>query len=305
MRNRILEIAESPCRLRIDRQQLVIDERDAPPALFRNSVPLDDLAVVIVAHPQVSYTQAVLCEFGERGIAFIPCNGNRMPVGMLLPLDANSVQTSRFRAQVNMKLPLKKQLWKQVVQAKIRMQSRLLIQTKSEDRGIGKLGSLVKSGDPANVEARAARKYWMALFGKQFLRDRDAENQNRFLNYGYAILRAATTRAICAAGLHPSLGIHHHNQYNSWCLADDLMEPFRPMVDRIVSRLVLDFGSDAVMDQPLRASLIRCLLERVFIGQRQRTVIDALSVMSDSLVHSINSGQADLVLPEEFADARS
>lgn len=151
MRNRILEIAESPCRLRIERQQLVIDERDTPQMLFRNSVPLEDLAVVIVAHPQVSYTQAVLCEFGQRGIALIPCNKNRMPVGMLLPLDANSVQTSRFRAQLSMKLPLKKQLWKQVVQAKIRMQARLLIQTKLEDHGIGKLGSLVKSGAPASA----------------------------------------------------------------------------------------------------------------------------------------------------------
>ena len=303
MRNRILEIAENPCRLRIERQQLVIDDRSREPQLFKNSVPLDDLAVVIVAHPQVSYTQAVLSEFGERGIAFVPCNGKRMPVGMLLPLDANTIQTARFHQQLAIKLPLKKQLWRQVTQAKIRMQAALLTQVNHDSHGLPALIPLVRSGDPANVEARAARRYWPALFGKQFLRDREAENQNRFLNYGYAILRAATARAVCAAGLHPSLGIHHHNHYNSWCLADDLMEPFRPVVDRCVHEIVNRHGADAELNQTLRAELIRCLLSRVFIEQRQRTVLDAVATVCGSLVSSISTQEAGMALPEEFADA--
>ncbi len=303
MRNRIVEISEKPARLRVERSQLVIRQPDEPETLFPYSVPLEDIAVLIIANPQVSYTHAVLTELSERGAAFVTCNRNRMPVGMLMPLDAHSVQTERFRKQLELKLPQKKQLWKQIVKSKIQMQAVMLESIHDNDFGLRPLLPLVRSGDTTNVEARAARRYWRALFGDSFRRDVDAHNQNRFLNYGYAILRATTARAICAAGLHPSLGLHHHNKYNSWCLADDLMEPFRPVVDRTVVEVVNDIGADAEITQGVRASLIKAIMSRVFVEDRIRTVMDALATMSTSLVDAMSGSQTPLSLPQEFANA--
>jgi len=302
MKNRIIDISERPCRLRVDHRQLVIDD-GRKDSLFPYTVPLEDLAVVVVSHPQVTYSQAVLSELCEHGAAFVCCNRNRMPVGMLLPLDAHSVQTERFRAQLQMKLPLKKKLWKQLIQAKIRMQARLLMQVSGTDYGLQSMIPLVRSGDPSNVEARAAKKYWRALFGEEFRRDVDAENHNRFLNYGYAILRAATARAVCAAGLHPSLGVHHHNRYNSWCLADDVMEPFRPVVDQAVVSILKTVTAESEMSQSIRAQLIEGITERVFVDGRIRTVLDALSLLTASLTEATRTGVPVLQLPEEFAYA--
>ncbi|MEP3478435.1 MAG: type II CRISPR-associated endonuclease Cas1 [Fuerstiella sp.] len=303
MRNRIIEISESACRLRVEHSQLVIDRGTEIDGLFATKIPLEDLAAVVVAHPQVSYTQTVLAELSERGAAFITCNRNRMPVGILLPLDANSVQTERFRRQLDLTIPRKKRLWAQIVKSKIDMQARLLNEVHGDTFGLSPLLPLVRSGDTTNVEARAARRYWTALFGKEFRRDVDANNQNRFLNYGYAILRAATARAICAAGLHPSLGLHHHNKYNSWCLADDVMEPFRPTVDKVVVELISEVGAEAEMDQPVRAKLIGCLMNRVLVHDRQRTVLDALALVSASLVDAMSRTEAKLTLPQEFSYA--
>lgn len=303
MRNRIVEISESPCRLRIQHRQLVIERGAELDGLFPTSIPLEDIAAVVVAHPQVSYTQHVLAELSEQGSVFITCNRERMPVGMLLPLSANSVQTERFRRQLDLKLPQKKRLWQQIVKSKIDMQAQLLQEVHGETFGLPPLIPLVRSGDTTNVEARAARRYWTALFGKDFRRDVKAENQNRFLNYGYAILRAATARAICAAGLHPSLGLHHHNKYNAWCLADDVMEPFRPVVDKAVVQLVNTDGADAEFTQARRAVLIRCLLSRVFVHEQQRTVFVALSLVAASLVDALSGSEATLSLPQEFAHA--
>lgn len=303
MRNRILEISENPCRLRIERQQLVVDQLGDEQRLFPMTVPLEDIAVVVVAHPQVTYTQAVLSELSDRGAAFVTCNRKRMPVGILMPLNANSVQTERFRKQLAVKLPLQKQLWKQIVQAKIAMQAALLSHVHGDSAGLPALIPMVRSGDTSNVEARAARRYWTALFGKSFRRDIDAENQNRFLNYGYAIMRAATARAVCSAGLHPSLGLHHHNKYNAWCLADDLMEPFRPIVDLAVVELIDEQGTHAEMNQQNRAALIRSVLKRIYIDNLQRSALDALSVTSSSLVSAIYGTEQSLLLPQEFCDA--
>ena len=205
MRNRIVEISESPCRLRIQHRQLVIGRDAGLDGLFPTMIPLEDIAAVVVAHPQVTYTQHVLAELAKQGSVFITCNRERMPMGMLLPLDANSVQTERFRRQLELKLPQKKRLWQQIVKSKIDMQARLLQEVHGETFGLPPLVPLVRSGDTTNVEARAARRYWTALFGEDFRRDIDADNQNRFLNYGYAILRSATARAVCA-GVYPING---------------------------------------------------------------------------------------------------
>jgi CRISPR-associated protein Cas1 len=298
MRNRILEIAEQPARLRVERHQLVIESGNQSA-----KVPIEDLAVLVVAHPQVSYTQAVLNELISQGGAFLTCDERRMPSGLLLPLDGNIVQTERFRRQVELSQPRRKQLWKQIIRGKISMQSMLLRERLGTDHGLIKLIPGIRSGDVGNVEGQAARRYWTALFGSDFRRDRNALDHNRLLNYGYAVLRASTSRAIVAAGLHPTIGLHHHNKYNSFCLADDVMEPYRPVVDRVVATLV--DGHDGVPEpsQAIRAELLQALTGALRIAGEARSLFDALARTAASLVHCIAGESEALQLPEGFADA--
>jgi CRISPR-associated protein Cas1 len=204
---RIIDISDEPARLSVRLKQLVIERGDEP-----ITVPLEELAVIVVSHPAVTYTHAVLSGICAAGGAFIICDDKHLPTGMLLPLQANFVQTERFAAQAQATLPMKKQLWKQIVKSKVQSQAGLLRKLRGEDLGLNRLAGKVRSGDTANIEAQASRRYWTALFGTEFIRDYEAEDQNRLLNYGYAVLRALTARAICASGLHPSLGVHHHNR---------------------------------------------------------------------------------------------
>jgi CRISPR-associated protein Cas1 len=310
MRNRIIEISESPARLRIERRQLVIDCGDDPqaagdPAEPRrvSRVPIDDLAAVVVSHPQVSYTQAVLSELAAAGGAFVTCDNSRMPVGLLLPMAGHFIQGERFRKQMELSLPRRKRLWQQIVRAKIVMQAALLSTRIGTDCGLAALLPNVRSGDPSNVEAQAARRYWTALFGSDFRRDRDAADHNRLLNYGYAVLRAVTARAICAAGLHPSVGLHHHNRYNTWCLADDLLEPYRPIVDRAVAELMDGAESVPEMDRPTRDALLSSLTGAVELCGETRTLFDALSRTAASLVQVIGGEGDRLDLPAGLIDA--
>jgi CRISP-associated protein Cas1 len=297
MRNRIVDIAEVPARLRIERRQLVI-ETDRP-----HRIPLEDLAVVVVSHPQVRYTQAVLSELASAGGTFVACDRTHMPVGLLLPLAGNSLQTERFRKQLDLSRPRQKRLWQQIVRGKIARQAELLSERTGSDAGLGALVSQVRSGDPANVEARAARRYWTALFGSDFRRDRNAADHNALLNYGYAVLRAATARAIAAAGLHPSIGLHHHNRYNAWCLADDLMEPYRPLVDRAVAGLMDECENVPAFDASLRSELLAALTGWVLIAGEQRTMFDALGRTAASLAQVVMDETDSLLLPEGFCDA--
>lgn len=298
MRNRILEIAESPARLRIERRQLVIEVEPHPAR-----VPLEDLAVLIVAHPQVSYTQAVLTELAMMGSTFVTCDRSRMPVGILLPITGNSVQTERFQKQLGLSRPRQKRVWQQIIKAKLLMQASLLEERLETDGGIRPLIPQIRSGDPSNIEGRAARKYWTTLFGSDFRRDRDAADHNCLLNYGYAILRATTARAIVSAGLHPSLGVHHHNKYNAYCLADDLMEPYRPLVDQAVAELVDEHDGVPELTQETRAHLLAALTGSLLMTQQQRALFDSLSRTATSLV-SIIQGESDVMeLPEGFAHA--
>jgi CRISPR-associated protein Cas1 len=298
MRNRILEIAEQPARLRVERRQLVIE---AVEQITR--IPFEDLAVLVVAHPQVSYTQAVLNELIAHGGTFVTCDSTRMPSGLLLPLDGNVIQTERFIHQVQLSHPRRKRLWQQVVRGKIHMQAALLAERLGSDEGLARLATSVRSGDTANVEARAARRYWVTLFGSDFRRDRNAAGHNRLLNYGYAVLRASVSRAIVAAGLHPTIGLHHHNRYNSFCLADDLMEPYRPIVDRAVAKLVDRDDEVPELTQIARAELLKALIAPLRIGGELRSLFDALAKTTASLVQCIAAEHGQLQLPEGFADA--
>lgn len=299
MRNRILEFSHSAVRLSVRHRQLVIQRPEIPD----NVMPMADVAVIIAAQPQMSYSQAVLAELLNNGGVFVICNQQRMPVGMLLPLGGHGTQSAFFRQQSELSQPRQKQLWKSVVQAKIAMQAMLLVRETGTDFGLTRMISTVRSGDTSNVEATAAVRYWKALFGPEFRRDRGNEGLNGLLNYGYAVLRAMTARAICAAGLHPTLGIHHCNQYNSWCLADDLMEPYRPVIDRAVLHISRGGEADLDLGGPGRQQVLQALLGRVDIGDQSWAIFDGLQRSAQSLRSVICGGGDDVLFPEGFADA--
>jgi CRISPR-associated protein Cas1 len=217
---------------------------------------------------------------------------------MLLPLQAHYVQGERFFAQSQAKLPLRKRLWQQVVRAKIRLQGDVLKTMRGLDAGLPSLAGEVQSGDIANVEAQAARRYWQHLFpGQDFRRDRDSPGENQMLNYGYAVLRAITARAACSVGLHPSLGLHHRNRYNAFCLADDLMEPFRAAVDLVVCRTVDEQGADVQLSQETRHRILDSLYRRWQVSGESRSLFEATQMLASSLMENYLGRRMPLRLP--------
>lgn len=202
--------------------------------------PIEDIGVVVLDHKQITITSGALETLLENNCAVITCDSKSMPVGLMLPLCGNTTQNERFRKQLEASLPLKKQMWQQTIQTKIRNQAQILAQCTGEKaKCMFVWANNVRSGDPDNLEARAAAYYWKTMFADVdgFTRDRDGLPPNNLLNYGYAILRAVVARGLISSGLLPTLGIHHHNRYNAYCLADDIMEPYRPYVDRLVYSL--------------------------------------------------------------------
>ena len=292
---RIIELAQSTCSLKTRNKLLVIKKEDDE----EFTVPLREVGVVVASHPYILYTQPVLSGLAENGGVLVVCDTKHHPSAMLLPIVQHSTQTERFIAQSEAKLPLRKRCWQRIVKAKIHAQARLLDELYGEDRGLRSLAATVRSGDPKNVESTASQRYWPALFDdRSFRRRREAPDQNRMLNYGYAVVRAAIARSICASGLHPSLGVHHHNRYNPFCLADDLMEPFRPLVDRVVVELVQEKGTGCEMSQEVRARLLKILSDRYEVEGESRTLFDLFKRITSSLAQVYLGQREALYLPE-------
>ncbi|HUU84798.1 MAG TPA: type II CRISPR-associated endonuclease Cas1 [Phycisphaerae bacterium] len=300
MTERIIDLSESPAYLKVQNRQLVIERTDAEPV----STPLSEVAAVIAAHPQVRCSQPMLAELMRSGGAFIVCDDRSLPVGLMLPLQANALQTERLAAQVAAPLPLRKRLWKQIVRRKIIAQADLLQNLRGDDFGLRAIARTVRSGDPDNREAVASRRYWTPLFDDPDFRRRfDAPDQNRLLNYGYAVLRAVMGRAICAAGLHPSLGLHHHHRNNAFCLADDLMEPYRPLIDAVVVEHCRERDSDAVLDRPAKQALLQGVLGRYCADAEVRTLFDLAACTAVSLVKVLQKEAQWLDYPRELTYA--
>ncbi len=297
--NRIVDISESAAYLSLKDEQLVIKLEDKPQA----SVPVVDLAAVIISHPQVVLTHAIISKLSLEGVALIVCDKSHLPAGMLLPLQSHHAQTQVFAAQAKMTLPTKKRLWKQIVQAKVKAQAINLQRLKDSDFGLLELTRQVKSGDTTHIESQAARRYWQALFGKHFTRDFCAKDHNRHLNYGYAVLRAIIARAICAAGLHPSLGLHHHHRENAFALADDIIEPFRPTVDDCVYRLSLIKDLSEPLDSQSKQFLIDkiCFYSKFYYRNTKRSLFDISSIIAGSLAGVCKGKRHNLALPEMSA----
>ena len=230
MQSRIVEVADDRRHLSAYRGfMLVHSTGDNRQELGR--VALDDMAALIANAHGLSYTNNLLVALAERGVPFVLCAANHKPVGMVWPIDGHHQQAHRFDAQLACTLPTKKRLWAEIVKAKLSQQATVLTATSANAAAIHILAKQVRTGDPDNLEAQGARKYWGLLFGSLFRRDQEAEGLNALLNYGYTVLRAATARAVIAAGLHPSIGLHHSHDNNAMRLVDDLMEPFRPVID--------------------------------------------------------------------------
>jgi CRISPR-associated protein Cas1 len=221
-------------------------------------VPLADIAADIANAHGLTYTNNALVELSARGVPIVLCGANHMPSAIVWPVDAHHVQTGRMNDQVAASLPLKKRLWAQLVRAKILAQAATLAAIGAPNTGFFLLSRKVRSGDPDNVEAEAARRYWPLLMGKEFRRDKNGDGINGMLNYGYAVLRAGIARAVMAAGLHPGFGLMHSNRSNPMVLIDDLMEPFRPTVDREVCRLTRDGAAEVNKDT--KAALARIMV---------------------------------------------
>ena len=225
----------NPYHLSTKLDQLVITSKETGEIISR---PIEDLGFVILDNQQITFTQHVLQLLAENNVAVVICDPKHHPSSMLMHLDTHHIQAERFRHQIASSEPLRKQLWQQTIKAKIRNQAKVLALAGESNIALLNLANKVNSGDTMNIEGQAARIYWKRLFGQNFYRQREGAPPNPSLNYGYSIVRAAVARAIVGSGLLPTLGIHHHNKYNSFALADDIMEPYRPFVDLLIYQQV-------------------------------------------------------------------
>jgi len=258
--DRILEVAETPAVIRLHLDCLLVESQKHDV----QRIPIEEIGLLLLVNPQIQISAAALQALAKTGSAVLLCDDKYLPIAEILPLQNHILHSERLRKQIAVKEPLKKRLWQQIVQAKLRSQGALLQRLRGNDFGLATMARLVRSGDPDNYESQGARKYWGLLFENvAFVRDRDALDQNRFLNYGYAVLRAQVARAICSTGLNPSLGLHHHNRYDAFPLADDLIEPFRAFVDEKVVGLLNEFDAQEKMTANIRGTLIGVLHQRV------------------------------------------
>lgn len=277
----------NPAYLSVKNSQLVVKQidKESQEEVIR-TVPIEDIGVVLLEDRQITITNVALDALLQNNCAVITCDEKHMPAGMLLPLEGNTIQNERFGYQIEASLPLKKQLWQQTVQAKIRNQASVLKRLSGVEIGcMLAWANDVKSGDSDNLEGRAAAYYWKNVFPQLpgFTRDREGEMPNNLLNYGYAIVRAVIARALVASGLLPTFGIHHHNRYNAYCLADDIMEPYRPYVDELVIKIMrsgVDYGE---LTPELKRQLLGLPVMEVVIGGQRSPMMVAASQTTASL----------------------
>lgn len=291
MVGRVVEVATDGRHLAVDRGFLTVAEKGAEVG----RIPLDDLAAVVANAHGITYSNNLMVTLAARGVPVILCGPNHRPAAVVWPVDGHHAQAGRMSDQAQASAPLKKRLWQQIVQAKILAQAATLTTVGAEAGGFRLLARKVRPGDPDNVEADAARRYWPLLFGPQFRRDTDGGGLNGLLNYGYAVLRAATARAVMAAGLHPSLGLMHANRGNALVLVDDLMEPFRPLVDWEVHRLKGE-GISQVSSEA-KTALARIMVIDLPTEEGMSPLMTCLDRLASSLAKAYSGDGDRLVLP--------
>ena len=292
---------ESPCHLKCSQEQLVISYSYVKGLEDRadRTVPIEDIGMLILEHQQISITHYVLDKLVANNVAVITCNDSHHPTGMLLPLEGNTLQSERFRHQIEATEPLKKQLWQQTVKAKISNQASVFKQWNINAKFLINIADAVKSGDSENCEAVAAAHYWQNLLpiSWQFFRKRDGLPPNNLLNYGYAIIRASMARAIVGAGLLPTFGIFHRNRYNAYCLADDIMEPYRPFVDIIVRGIIDETSHVENLTPELKIRLLKLPTVDVLMNDEKSPLMVAMQRTATSLAKCYAGEQRKILYP--------
>ena len=283
----------SPVSLSLKDQQLVITFKDNKDMVTR---PIEDIGFVVIENPMVSITVPLLNELADNNVSVVFCDKKQMPKTMLMTLDGNTTQQESYKFQIDASAPTKKNIWKQLVESKIRNQALLLNKLGKNGDALKQYYLNVKSGDTDNREGAAAREYWSQVFGAGFRRERDGLPPNNMLNYGYTILRAAVARALIGSGLYPAFGVFHRNRYNAFPLADDVMEPYRPFVDEIVYHLFFDRAINE-LDSQSKGKLLRVLFSDVKMGKMTRPLENALSLTTASLLRMFKGETDKLSLP--------
>ena len=290
----IVEVAEDDRRLSVYRGFLKVSDNKEE----IGRVPLDDITALILSARQATLSRNLMFELAERKAIIVVCGSNYHPISLTWPFDAHYETAGTLHDQINASKPVKKRLWQEIVKAKINNQMAILDMVKP---GHDKLKDMavcikqLKSGDPENREAQAARHYWPALMGNSFRRNRTGDKPNNFLNYGYAILRAAAARAVCAAGLNPALGLHHHSRINSFALVDDLMEPFRPMVD--MTAFNMNKQGMQELDPSSKKAMAAVLQQDMMSEKGASPVINCMQRTAQALVSSFQTGDTKLKIP--------
>lgn len=303
MIKKIVEISQARRHLAVRLGQLIIKENGTE----ISTIPCEDIGVLLVDHSGVTYAHSVFTELLRCGAAIVLCGGNHQPNGMLLPLESNTLQTERFAQQIQVKEPVKKKLWQQIIRAKIKHQANMVGRDSDVYKSLMALREQVRSGDPDNIEAQASRKFWPVYIQgigstgislADFRRDAEGRPPNNLLNYGYMVMRAAVARALCSAGLLPCLGIHHHNRYNAFCLADDVMEPFRGFVESKVKEVCETETAIDDLTQQIKAQLLEVLYREVTIGETSGPLMVGLHRTAASLQRCFAGEQKEIDLPE-------
>ena len=294
----------NPAYLKTTNEQLVVtlpeNKSGLTDAMRSTTIPIEDIGIVILDHQQITISQALMAKLLANNVALITCDSTHHPTGMMLNLNGNTLQAERFAAQIDVTVPLKKQLWAQTVEQKINNQAAVLKKQKQGDHGILlNYTKLVRSGDPENLEGRAAAYYWKHLFGEStgFLRHREGTSPNHLLNYGYAIIRASVARALVGSGLLPTFGIHHRNKYNAYCLADDIMEPYRPYVDALVCEMIKEGKVSEEITKEDKQQLLELPTIDVIIDGEKSPLLIAVQRTSASLVKCYEGSQRKILYP--------
>jgi CRISPR-associated protein Cas1 len=267
----------------------------------RKTVPIEDIGIVLLDHPQITITHHLIASLLSANAALITCSERHLPTGLMLNLDGHSLQSKYFKHQLSAKEPLKKQLWQLTIKAKINNQANVLYAQSKNFQYLRNLIPMVKSGDSSNMEARAAGFYWKSVYmelGIKFSRDPTGTSPNHMLNYGYTILRALVARSLVGSGLLPTLGIFHRNQYNAYCLADDIMEPYRPYIDVLVFDICQKYGNDAELSTTIKKELLAIPVLDVVIENKKSPMMIAMQRTTASLAKSFESGQCELIYPD-------
>mgnify|MGYP000914448965 CR=1 FL=1 len=286
----------NPAYLKTGNEQMVIELADTGET---RQAPIEDIGILILDHQQITITQALIAKLLANNVALITCDPTHHPTGLLLNLDGNTLQSQKFQAQVNASVPLKKQLWQQTVAAKIENQAALLQEQRQEHKLLLTYAKTVKSGDSENHEAKAAAYYWKNLFPPflEFTRERYGPPPNNLLNYGYAILRALVARSLTGSGMLPTLGIFHRNQYNAYCLADDIMEPYRPFVDKVVCGIVEMNGRYLEMTPNMKKALLGIPAMDVVLEGKKSPLMNAVQRTTASLAKCFEGSGRKLLYP--------